>query len=203
MSVMTTGKRAGLARVTALPRPRPDDEARHQVARPQVTAFRQVSGHRQIRQIREFRQVAEVRYAREVRVIRAAAGARTGAVGRPAAGTPGRAAQRPAGRGGTRLTRRGRVVVATLLVLATVLVMALVWLSAAARAQAADSGPPPASVYQNLTSVVVRPGQSLWSIASQAEPSADPRMVMQEIVDLNALHGTSLVPGQHLWVPRG
>jgi len=95
------------------------------------------------------------------------------------------------------------VVVATLLALATVLVMALVWLSAAARAQAADSGPPPASVYQNLTSVVVRPGQSLWSIASQAEPSADPRMVMQEIVDLNALRGTSLVPGQHLWVPRG
>jgi len=89
MSVMTTGKRAGLTRVTALPRPRPDDEARHQVTRPQVTAFRQVSGHRQIR---EFRQVAEVRYAREVRVIRAAAGAQAGAVGRPTAGTPGRAA---------------------------------------------------------------------------------------------------------------
>lgn len=92
--------------------------------------------------------------------------------------------------------------VTTLLVLASLAVMALVWLTAAASAQATESGPPPGSVYRNLTSVVVHPGQSLWSIASQAQPSADPRVVMQEIVDLNALHGTNLVPGQRLWVPR-
>ncbi len=208
MSVMTTGRRAGLARVTALPRPKADDEGSgpDRVGRPggwpggQSAAFRQVTGYQQVR---EFRQVAEVRFAREVRVVRAATGGRSGPVSRPGSGTPGRAAQRPAGRGGIRLTRRGRVVVTILLVLATALVTALVWLSVAAGAQAADSGPPPGSVYQNLTSVVVHPGQSLWSIASQAAPSADPRMVMQEIVDLNALHGTGLVPGQHLWVPRG
>src|SRR5437667_193748 len=65
-------------------------------------------------------------------------------------------------------------------------------------------GPPrPGAVYQNLTSVVVHPGQTLWSIASQAEPTADPRIVMQQIIDLNALYGTSVVPGQRLWVPRG
>jgi len=51
--------------------------------------------------------------------------------------------------------------------------------------------------------VVVHPGQTLWSIASRAEPSADPRAVMQQIIDLNALHGTSVEPGQRLWVPRG
>jgi LysM domain-containing protein len=234
MSVMTTGRRGGLARVTALPRPRADDEesglagasrpdgqwtgpgqadpagepgrtrlageARHRVAQPRVAAFRQVAGHRQVR---EFRQVAEVRVAREVRVVGAAAGgARTAPAGWPASRMPARASQHPAARGGIRLTRRGRVVVTALLVVATVLVMALVWLTAAARAQATDSGPPPGSVYRNLTSVVVHPGQSLWSIASQAVPSADPRVVIQEIVDLNALHGTGLVPGQRLWVPR-
>jgi hypothetical protein len=95
------------------------------------------------------------------------------------------------------------MVVTALLVMATLLVMALVWLAAAARAQATDSGPAPGSVYRNLTLVVVHPGQSLWSIASGAVPSADPRAVMQEIVDLNALHGTNLVPGERLWVPRG
>jgi hypothetical protein len=95
------------------------------------------------------------------------------------------------------------MVVSVLLVMATLLVTALVWLAAAGRAQATGSGPAPASVYRNLTAVVVHPGQSLWSIASEADPSADPRTVMQEIVDLNALHGTNLVPGQRLWVPRG
>ena len=80
----------------------------------------------------------------------------------------------------------------------------LAWLAIAARtAQAADGGQSPGAVYQNLTSVVVHPGQTLWSIASQAEPTADPRIVMRQIIDLNALHGTSVVPGQRLWVPRG
>jgi hypothetical protein len=80
----------------------------------------------------------------------------------------------------------------------------LAWLAIAARAaQASDGGRSPGAVYQNLTSVVVHPGQTLWSIASQAEPTADPRIVMQQIIDLNALHGTGVVPGQRLWVPRG
>jgi hypothetical protein len=232
MSVMTTGRPGGTARVTALPRPRTDEEtaitsgglrpgreARQERAagvageprragesgpgQPQVAAFRQVSGHRRVR---EFRQVREVQVAREFRVVRAAAGGGAWAAapeGGMAVRMPGRVPQRPAQRGGIRLTRRGRVVVATLLTMAALLVMALVWLMAAASAQATGSGPPPSSVYRNLTSVVVHPGQTLWSIASQAQPSADPRIVMQEIVDLNALHGTSLMPGQRLWVPRG
>jgi len=103
-----------------------------------------------------------------------------------------------------RLTRRGRIVVAVLLTAASLSLVVLAWLAIAARAaQAADGGSPPGAVYQNLTSVVVHPGQTLWSIASQAEPTADPRAVMQQIIDLNGLRGTSLEPGQRLWVPRG
>jgi hypothetical protein len=103
-----------------------------------------------------------------------------------------------------RLTRRGRIVVAVMLTVASLSLVVLAWLAIAARAaQAADGGQPPGAVYQNLTSIVVHPGQTLWSIASQAEPRADPRVVMQQIIDLNALSGTSVEPGQRLWVPRG
>jgi LysM domain len=106
-------------------------------------------------------------------------------------------------RGTVRLTRRGRIVVGVLLTAVSLLLVTLVWMAVAARAQAANSGPPPGAVYRNLTSVVVHPGQTLWSIASQAEPNADPRVVMNELIDLNALRGTSVEPGQRLWVPRG
>jgi len=102
-----------------------------------------------------------------------------------------------------RLTRRGRIVVATLLTALCLLLVALAWMAITARAQAADGGLPQGAVYRNLSSVVVHPGQTLWSIASQAEPSADARVVMQLIIELNALHGTRVEPGQHLWVPHG
>jgi hypothetical protein len=121
---------------------------------------------------------------------------------RHSAAAPG---MRPASRRNTvRLTRRGRLVVTVMLIAASLSLVALAWLAIAARAaQASDGGQSPGAVYQNLTSVVVHPGQSLWSIASQAEPTADPRAVMQQIIELNALRGTSVVPGQRLWVPRG
>jgi LysM domain len=107
-------------------------------------------------------------------------------------------------RNAVRLTRRGRIVVTVMLTAVSLSLVVLAWLAIAAKtAQAADGGQSPGAVYQNLASVVVHPGQTLWSIASQAEPTADPRIVMQQIIDLNALHGTSVVPGQRLWVPRG
>ena len=102
-----------------------------------------------------------------------------------------------------RLTRRGRVVVAALLAASMVLIAALAWLAGTARADTAAGGVPSSAVYHSLRSVVVQPGQSLWSIATQYEPASDPRGVIQEIIDLNALSGTSVQPGQHLWLPRG
>src|SRR5215475_1168234 len=80
---------------------------------------------------------------------------------------------------GVRLTRRGRVVVKTLVVLAILLVVGLAGLAGAAKVQASGSGAPAGSVYRSLTATVVRPGESLWSIALQAQPSADPRVVVQ------------------------
>jgi len=80
-------------------------------------------------------------------------------------------------------------------------VLAPVLLMAATGAQAANHGLPPAAARAGLRHVVVRPGQTLWSIASAAEPSADPRVVIQEIMQVNALSGGVVVPGESLWVP--
>ena len=141
------------------------------------------------------RQRGDIRRPGDVRRARSAQGLR------PAGVPDTRLAPR---RNTVRLTQRGRIVVAVMLTAASLSLVVLAWLAIAARAaQAADGGSPPGAVYQNLTSVVVHPGQTLWSIASQAEPAADPRAVVQQIIDLNGLRGTRLEPGQRLWVPRG
>ena len=97
-----------------------------------------------------------------------------------------------------RLTRRGRVVVAV----AAVLLLAALSLVIAASAQATNH-PVPRAAQQNLTQVTVRPGQSLWSVAESADPDADTRVVIQQIVELNGLTGAVVFAGQRLWVPRG
>ena len=51
------------------------------------------------------------------------------------------------------------------------------------------------------SSVVVRPGDTLWSIASAVDGDADVRAVIDEIQALNGLRGTDLVPGQTLALP--
>jgi LysM repeat protein len=56
---------------------------------------------------------------------------------------------------------------------------------------------------QHLAQVVVRPGQSLWSIAESTDPGADTRQVIQQIAELNGLTNNAVVTGQRLWVPRG
>jgi hypothetical protein len=117
---------------------------------------------------------------------------------RPAAA--GSAGARPAP---LRLTRRGRAVAAGLAVIAVAAVVILMWLAAAGGAQASSQRQPPGAGYLGMTKVVVRPGQTLWSIATSAEPSANPWVVMQQIVDANALSGFSVQAGELLWVPKG
>jgi hypothetical protein len=98
-----------------------------------------------------------------------------------------------------RLTRRGRVVAAAV---AALLVTVVSFLAAGA-AQATNHALPPGAGRQNLVQVLVRPGQSLWSVAESTDPDQDTRAVVQQIVDLNALTGAVVFPGQQLWVPRG
>lgn len=130
-------------------------------------------------------------------------GQRTGLPGRRAVPVNGAAARGRPARTRVCLTRRGRVVVMVLVTAGLLMLAAFAWIAGADRADAARSGAPSSAVYRHLASVVVLPGQSLWGIALQADPSADPRSVIQQIVDLNALGGTSIQPGQRLWVPSG
>ena len=102
-------------------------------------------------------------------------------------------------RAALRLTRRGRVVAAAV----AALLVTVVSLLAAGAAQATNHALPSGAARQNLIQVVVRPGQSLWSVAESADPDQDTRAVIQQIVDLNSLSGDFVFAGQQLWVPRG
>jgi len=48
---------------------------------------------------------------------------------------------------------------------------------------------------------VVRPGDTLWSIARSSSPSADPRLVVSAIRAINRVDPAALVPGQQLSIP--
>ena len=110
---------------------------------------------------------------------------------------------RPGQAGRVRLTRRGRLVLGVFAVMVAAGLATLFWLSVAGGAQAASHRLRPGAAYRGMTQVVVRPGQTLWSIASRAEPGADPRVVIQQIIEINALRGPVIQPGQALWVPKG
>jgi nucleoid-associated protein YgaU len=128
-------------------------------------------------------------------------GSREARAGRRRAAGPG--ASRPGHAGRVRLTRRGRLVLAVVAVVAATGLVTLFWLGVAGGAQAASHGLRPGAAYRGMTQVVVRPGQTLWSIASRAEPAADPRVVVQQIIEVNALRGPVIQPGESLWVPKG
>ena len=51
--------------------------------------------------------------------------------------------------------------------------------------------------------MVVQPGDTLWSIAQSADPNADARAVVQQILQANRLTNPDITAGQQLWVPRG
>ena len=119
---------------------------------------------------------------------------------RPAA--PHRAAvpRQAAARMPVRLTRRGRLVVtATAVLIVGAVSMALAGVAQATGHSAATA----AHARQGVTKVLVRPGQTLWSLAEQYAPDADTRLVIQEILQLNSMSTDQVQPGQLLWVPRG
>jgi LysM repeat protein len=102
-----------------------------------------------------------------------------------------------------RLTRRGRVVAAG----ASALAIGAVSIVLATAAQAAHTqhtgNTVQASPGRYAAKIEVRPGQSMWSLAEAYDPDADPRLVIQEIQQLNSIAGDQVQPGEVLWVPRG
>jgi nucleoid-associated protein YgaU len=92
-----------------------------------------------------------------------------------------------------RLTRRGRRVVAGLSM--------AIGLGIAAVTVAVEVASGGGLQLAGSSTVVVQPGDTLWSLAERLAPQEDPRAVIDAIVDLNGLAGTELLPGQVLDLP--
>lgn len=90
-----------------------------------------------------------------------------------------------------RLTRRGVVVLA---VAVAAFGAGLVWL---ARISAPQPGATPPAPH----AVTVRPGDTLWSIATRIAPDRDPRAEVAAFERRNDLSSVDLMPGQVLRVP--
>ena len=116
---------------------------------------------------------------------------------RPVRGAQSTRSTRPSGtRQPVRLTARGRAAVFFLLSVVTLLLVMIAVGGTSADASDSSGGPATASV-------VVQPGDSLWTIAKSLQPNGDPRSMMQSLTELNSLKGGELVAGQQLIVPIG
>jgi LysM domain len=107
---------------------------------------------------------------------------------------------RRAGSGRVRLTRRGRVRLTRrgrLAVLILLLIVAGLGVTLAASASRAGTPPGPAPM------TVVRPGDTLWSVAERHLPGTEPFTAVEEIRRLNHLADYTIHPGQTLTLPPG
>lgn len=96
-----------------------------------------------------------------------------------------------------RLTTRGRRVVALLASLPAIAALSIAIVSGGGALASAERGAP----VDGFATVTVLPGDSLWSIAQEVAPAADPRDVIDAIVRLNALGSAQLDAGTELAIP--
>jgi len=116
------------------------------------------------------------------------------------AGPGGQSAGRPpavvVARKRARLTRRGQLV---LIALAAVVALAVAGLLMGLTSGTATRRPEPVG----QRSIVVQPGQTLWSIAKEVAPDRDIREVIYEIRQINGLDSAMVRSGQSLVLPAG
>jgi len=95
-----------------------------------------------------------------------------------------------------RLTRRGRAVVLAVIVSPLVAIALLAQLNGGVATATNDGS-------TSFDYVTVQGGQSLWQLAVEVAPSADPRDVIADIMALNRLASVAVEPGQRLAIPFG
>jgi LysM repeat protein len=94
-----------------------------------------------------------------------------------------------------RLTRRGRLVVVT--VLAALICLAFLAGRGGVSAASTDTSSP--APYAQTT---VKQGETLWAVAKRVAPGHDPRATVDQIRELNHLSSGTLLVGQQLLLPR-
>lgn len=95
-----------------------------------------------------------------------------------------------------RITRRGRQVLSAIVAAPIVAGIAFAGIAGgSAIATSAQSEP------VEFETVMVMPGDSLWSIAGEVSTNVDPRDVVDDISRLNNLSSSSLQVGQELAIP--
>ncbi len=92
-----------------------------------------------------------------------------------------------------RMTRRGRAVLLGL-VATPVVIAALAFGINAGDASGTRSSTP-------LAKITVVGGETLWSVAKQLAPTADPRDVISDIMAVNRLSTADIYPGEQLAIP--
>ena len=96
-----------------------------------------------------------------------------------------------------RLTPRGRDV-ARLAVVASLSILLLACFSLFSGATAGSKDSISTTPYVKIT---VKPGETLWSIASNLSGSGDKREMVDELIEVNRLNSPELVAGQKIYIP--
>jgi hypothetical protein len=103
-----------------------------------------------------------------------------------------------------RLTSRGRFVFGTLVAIPLIAIALLVGpnvIGAQAIGAQAIGATAGATAETSFEYVSIAPGQSLWQLAEQVAPQADPREVVADILTLNNMRSGDVQPGQKLAIP--
>ena len=95
-----------------------------------------------------------------------------------------------------RITARGRAVLLTIVSTPLVILALVFGINAGGAAATLDQGT------DTFTYVSVESGQSLWDIAAEVAPGADPREFAADVASLNQLESAELQPGQQLAIPH-
>jgi hypothetical protein len=96
-----------------------------------------------------------------------------------------------------RLTPRGRAV-ARLAVVTSLSILLLAGFSLFSGATAGSTDSISTTPYMKIT---VKPGETLWSIASNLSGSGDRRDLVDELIEVNRLKSPELVAGQKIYIP--
>ena len=99
-----------------------------------------------------------------------------------------------------RLTLRGRVAVVVAAVLAVLAVLSVIQVATAGESTSANQVVLVAAQQQSDT-VVVKAGDTLWSIATREMPNRDPREAVVALREANGITGGEITAGQRLHLP--